>query len=1069
MKRLPIVTKSEAAAREENGGRVWYQTLAERDGDASIEEARVREFAEDRPFEPPPGVDRRTFMSLMGASMALGGLAGCRRPVEKILPFSHMPEGFVPGQSEHYATAMPIYGTAIGLLVESVDGRPIKIEGNPDHPETLGGTTAFVQAAILDLYDPDRSKGPKNKGQDATHDQAWAFLGELGKTLRGKKGKGLGILVGEHASPTTARTLATLQRDMPEAHIFRHECFSRFEERDGVAIALPDPRQPGVGLDVSYDLAEADVVVVLDSDLLGFEGNPVKNSKAYAQRRRPSHGRSPVQGGTRKGDDGGVERPMSRIYVAEPCPTVTGHAADHRLRIQARAIVDLGRELAAALAAKGVPVADGIGKSGNALGEKAQKWVAAAAADLAAAKGKSVVAVGHRQPAAVHALGAALNHALGNLGKTVRLPLMVDSYADGPVGLKALLTKLRSNELDTLLILGGNPLFDAPGDMVPALAEALKNEKLTSVHLSGHVDETSAACTWHIPRAHFLESWSDARSDGGTVSVIQPLIAPMYGGRTDAEVLDRLVGGTSTAHELVRNTWGVILPPRDFDRAFDKVVHDGFFTLPTEQRDAGPIMALNAAAVAQALNEHKAPVGEFEVVFAPDPHAYDGRFANNAWLQELPDPIHKGTWMTMAAVSHTTAKKLGVENGDLIEVTVAGKSATVPVVVSFGSADDSVKLPFGLGRAMKGSVCSGVGVNLQALRNGDGLGFAAATVKKVDGHEILAITQGHFIMEGRPLIRTQTVEEHKANPSWARDMVKHPPLLNLFKDWEYNGHKWGMAVDLSTCHGCSACITACQSENNIPVIGVAGVIKSREMHWLRIDRYFAGEHETITGADDADAAFMLMTCQHCENAPCEQVCPVAATTHSPEGLNEMTYNRCIGTKYCGNNCPYKVRRFNYFNYNKDIPETRKLGLNPEVTVRFRGVMEKCTFCVQRINEGKIQEKIALDRRATKEEAREHIRAIKTACQQACPTDAITFGDLNDPGDSADGKAPSQRNVRHLADSPRAYHMLEEINVRPRISYLARIRNPNSTLEPPKADAKAAAAPHGAAPQGKEGH
>ena len=1063
MKRLPIALpkpNEPAGQSTPSGDTIWYQTLAERDNLPEAQNARAREFSEDRPYEPPPGVDRRTFMALMGASMALGGLAsGCRRPVEKILPFSHMPEGFVPGQSEHYATAVSMYGTAFGLLVESYDGRPVKIEGNPEHPETRGGSTAFLQAAILDLYDPDRSHGPKKSGADVSAEEAWAFIGEVSKAARAKKGRGLAVMVGEHNSLTTAKALDALTRDMPDVKVVRWEPHGRHNQRDGIALAFGVAGADGVFSeyrDVSYEFDRAATVVLLDCDPLGTEGNPVKSSKGFSRRRR------------------GGEGLMSRIYVAEPCPTVSGHTADHRIRVQARSIATVLGELGAALAQRGVPLADGIVKPGAKLDDKVMKWIAAAADDLVAAKGASIVAVGNRQLPAVHALCAAINHALGNINDgsqratpgPISLTLVTDHVPEGPTAVAELVADIKAGKVDTLIMLGGNPAFDAPADT--AFEEALKNPKLTSIHFSTHVDETSELSTWHMPRAHFLESWSDARSDGGVCSVVQPLIAPMFGGRTDAEVLHRLVGGTSSSYALVENTWGVQFPSRAFEKSFQQVIHDGFFLPPMDQVVGDKPLALNAAQVAAEVAKLAAPAAGFEVVFAVDPHSYDGRFANNAWLQELPDPIHKGTWMSMAAVSAATAKKLGVENGNIIDVTVGGKTVSLPVVVSFGSADDSVTIPLGGGRRMKGRVCAGVGVNTYPLR-AQAAGFANAEVKRGTGHERLAITQGHFIMEGRPLIRTQTIAEHKADPTWAKKLVAHPPLLNLFRDWEYKGHKWGMAIDLTLCHGCSACVTACQSENNIPVVGIDGVLKSREMHWLRIDRYFAGNQEKIEGDDEANAAFMPMTCQHCENAPCEQVCPVAATTHSPEGINEMTYNRCIGTKYCGNNCPYKVRRFNFFNYNKEIPETVKLGLNPEVTVRFRGVMEKCTFCVQRVNAAKIQEKIALDKKQPAEVARDIIRSVQTACMQACPTDAITFGDLNDPGDGEKhhAKDAERASVRHLAESGRAYAMLEEINVRPRISYLARIRNPNPGLEPPKA-----AAPEGhaaAAPHGKESH
>ncbi|NUP11902.1 MAG: TAT-variant-translocated molybdopterin oxidoreductase [Polyangiaceae bacterium] len=1035
MKRLPIadqIKNNGHTPAEPSDGTVWFQTFSELHDDPKVAEARVREFTQERPYEPPDGVDRRTFMTLMGASMALAGLAGCRRAEEHIVPFSKMPEGFVPGRSEYYATAMPLYGTAVGLLVESVDGRPIKIEGNPDHPETLGGTTSFIQASVLNLYDPDRSKAPRKGGQEISVEDAWKALADIGRDIRGKAGRGVAILSEDHRSPTTALLIKKLYETLPQTEIYRFEAFGRENQRTGYNMAFGEPR------DVSYDLSKADVIVALDADILGNESNPVKNSKGFAARRNVEKGN------------------MSRIYVAEPCPTVTGHGSDHRLRIQSRRIGDLLKALASALVAAGAPIAEGIAGAAPTLSETEKKWVEAAAKDLAKAKQNGVIALGNRQPAALHALAAALNHGLGAVGNTITTSLLPDlvianDRSEGVGAFSQLIENLKSGKIDTLIILGGNPVFNAPVDR--GFADALKKAK-TSVHLSSHYDETSELCTLHVPRAHFLESWSDVRTDGGLHSVVQPLIAPMYNGRTDAEVIEHLLGGVRTPYELVLGTWGKILGSDGLENAFSKVIHDGVHLLPADQVEPETTLELKASGVTDGLREVAPVAGEFEVVFAPDPHAYDGRFANNGWLMELPDPVHKATWGTVAAVSHTTAKKLGVESGDIVEVTVGDRKVSVPVSIAYGHADDSITLPVGLGRKFPGRVCTGVGVDVNQVRTHNGWYIAGGTVKKTGQHEKLAITQGHFVMEGRPLIRTQTVEQNKADPTWGRDYVsekdggwaRHPPLINLWTEWEYKGHKWGMAVDLTLCTGCMACVTACQSENNIPVVGAAGVLKSREMHWIRIDRYFAGKDGQVEGLDDAQAATMPLPCQHCENAPCEQVCPVNATSHSPEGINEMTYNRCIGTKYCGNNCPYKVRRFNYFNWNKDIPEEQKLGLNPDVTVRFRGVMEKCTFCVQRVNQGKIAAKKQKDAVA----ARQTIRGIQSACMQACPTNAITFGDLNDPGAhlEVEQNPDARKPVGELAKLGRAYGILTEINTRPRISYLARVTNPSPDLPPP---------------------
>jgi len=1056
MKRLPLIKTDVQADSATSGDRRWYQTLAERDGDAAIETKRVTEFEGDRPFEPPPGVDRRTFMSLMGASMALAGLAGCRRPEEKILPYTKRPEDLIPGKSEYFATTLPFYGTALGLLVESVDGRPIKIEGNPDHPETLGGSTAYVQASVLDLYDPDRSQVALKDGKQLpSNDEAIAALAKLGADAKAKQGLGLAILVGEHRSPTTSALLGQLLNELPRATVQHFEPFGRDSMRRGATIAFGDVRDTVLAVDA------ADVVVALDADILGTEGSPIKASKGFARRRR------------NPGAD------MSRWYVAEPCPSITGMGADHRVRVKGRDVAEMLKALATELMKGGLSLPQELAPALTSvpLGDKVAKFVAASAHDLLAKKGKGLVVVGRRQPQAVHALAAALNVALGNAGTTVKYPSLGGHLPEGPFELRALAEQMRNKAIESVVFLGVNPVLNAPADV--GFADAMKG--LTTIHIGLHADETALASSWHIPRAHVLESWSDAVSEDFAFSITQPLIAPMYEGLTDAEAIDRLLGRTTSAYDLVTTTWRKLLADSGvaadgFDKAFRTVLHDGVL----KKGPALPptVLDLKAVDVATALGSLRPVDGAFEVLFAPDPHAYDGRFANNGWLMELPDPIHKGTWMTFASISHASAQKLGVVDGDHVEVTVGNAKTSVPVAIAFGHADDSITLPVGLGRTLEWRVARGVGVNVNPLRTAAGWDIGGGSVVKGGKHERPSITQGHFVMEGRPLIRTQSVAEHAANPDALRDAVPHPPLLNLWKDWDYNGHKWGMAIDLTLCTGCSACVTACQAENNIPVLGIEGVIRSREMHWLRIDRYFAGRDGVVEGADEADAATMPMTCQHCENAPCEQVCPVAATTHSPEGINEMTYNRCIGTKYCANNCPYKVRRFNYFNYNKDLPESHKLVLNPDVTVRSRGVMEKCTFCVQRVNQAKISAKKEKDA----EKARDLMRRVQSACMQACPTEAITFGDLNDGGPRPDGRTP----VGMLANEKRAYKMLEELNVRPRISYLNRIRNPHPSLEGPKpaggvhaghgdlaphgdAAPHGAAAPNGAAAPSQEAH
>ncbi len=987
MKRLPVVSKEQSEAFAKDLKHDYWRTPEDRAGALAFRAQQAREFTENE-HEPPPGVDRRSFVKLMGASMAMAGLAACRRPEEKILPYAHAPEDLIPGRPVHYATSVAWGGTAIGLLVESHDGRPTKVEGNPQHPDSLGATNAFHQGLIIDLYDPDRSTGPRSGNKDASWAEADAALAAISTAARAKGGEGLAILVQDHRSPTTKRSLDALLRDMPAAKVVAWEPFGRDNARKGAELAFGKPA------DAVYDFAKAEVVLTLDADPLGIDGSGVKHMKGWSRRRRAEDGK------------------MIRVYAAESAPSVTGFAADHRLRIQSRKIPALAAAVASAVGASGERVAGD-------LDPKAQAFVKAIAKDLQRRGATALVIAGRRQPPAVHALAAAINEKVGAVGATVRYVPVVDDVPSGAAALKALVAAKPT----MVFVLGGNPIFDAPADIdVKGLLAASQ-----SVHLSTHADETSAVCTWHIPRAHVLESWSDTMAEDGTPSVTQPLIAPMYAGRTDAELLERLVGGTRNAYDLVRATWagmfgGLTMPTGPgFEKSWRRVVHDGLQVGVA----LAPISAtVDAAALGRELAALKPAEGAVEVTFSPDPHAWDGRFANASWLQELPDAIHKMTWANAAGISPTTAKKLGVESGDHVTVSVGGASVELPCIISFGQADDSVALTAGQGRKIVGRVGSGVGFDTFPLRREAGLDVAAGTLAKAAGHTKLPITQGHFSLDGRPLVRAQTLEEFDKEPKWAKELVEFPPEISLFQGFEYHGHKWAMAIDLSTCTGCGSCVTACQAENNTTIVGPEGVLRNREMHWMRIDRYFEGSEEEPT------SVVQPMLCQHCENAPCEQVCPVNATTHSPEGINEMTYNRCIGTKYCGNNCPFKVRRFNYFHYTKDMPGTTSLAMNPDVTVRSRGVMEKCTFCVQRVNEAKIAAKT--------QEGRLRLRdgEVTAACEQVCPTGAITFGDLND-GESRVAKA---------VDLPRSYKILQELNVRPRVNYLARITNPNPELE-----------------------
>ena len=1016
MKRRPL-----PIARDLTGKR-WWRSLGELSGSPELAAAIEREFPPgaslppegalllpegasmppDGVSLPPEGVGRRAFLSLMGASLALGGLAGCRRPVERILPYSRAPEEVVPGNPLFFATAMPLLGTAFGVLVESHEGRPTKIEGNPGHPESLGATTLHGQAWVLDLYDPDRSGSPRERGQERPWDAAAGFLRAEGERLRARRGRGLAVLTEAHRSPTLAAGLAALREAMPEARIVRYEPFSRDAAREGARIAFGRP------LETTLDLARARVIVALDADLLGDEGSPVKQARGFAEGRQ-------LEGGE-----------MSRLYAVESALSITGASADHRLRLRSREVTAFAFALAAELGRRrGVGLGEELcaaleGKAGG-LDERARRYVAAVARDLAASRGRGVVVAGRGQPAEVHAVVHLLNAALDNTGRTVVHVAPFDAGREGPEGVVELGRAMASGEVETLLMLGGNPAFNAPADA--GFAEALGRVPV-SVHLSSHVDETSEGATWHLNRAHPLEAWGDVRAEDGTGSIMQPLIAPLFGGRTDAEVIELLMGGGRGDHDLVRAAWRGGRAAGDFERAWRRALHDGVWAESGFAKEAAPVAP---GAVIGAVRGFE-PVGGdgIEVTFGPDIHAHDGRFANNGWLQELPDPMTKLTWGNAAAISPATAARLGVRDGDVIAISGGGASIRIPALVAPGQADGSIALTVGQGRRAALRVGRGVGVDTGPLRRSAGFHVAGGFSAERTGEAVeLARTQEHFVMEGRPLAREGTLDEARRDPEFAKKQSGRPELFSLFKEPDRSGgHAWGMTIDLNACTGCSACVVACQAENNIPLVGAEGVKGSREMHWIRVDRYFEGG-----AADEPESIAQPVLCQHCENAPCEQVCPVGATTHSPEGLNDMAYNRCIGTRYCANNCPFKVRRFNFFQYNGDVDARRRMQMNPEVTVRSRGVMEKCTFCVQRVNRAKIE---------AKREGRDRVRdgEVVTACQGACPTQAIAFGDLNDR---------SSRVAARAAD-PRGYRMLEELNVKPRITYLARIRNRNPELE-----------------------
>ncbi|HVS03375.1 MAG TPA: TAT-variant-translocated molybdopterin oxidoreductase [Thermoanaerobaculia bacterium] len=965
---------------------------------------------------PPDELTRRSVMKLLGASFALAGLTGCRRPEEHIVPYVQAPEGLVPGVPQRYATTFPLGADAYGLLVESHEGRPTKVEGNPQHPATCGAATAWMQAATLELYDPDRSRRVLRRqraaadeagegGEDEPGLQAGGWDDFVAAWRQGAEGiaagggAGLAVLVEETSSPTLGRLVSELRRRYPAARVVAWSPVS-----DGAIYRGLGGRRPW------YDLEHARVVLALDCDLLLTESNSLHHARGFAAARRPER----------------AAEGMLRLYAVESTLTLTGANADHRLRLQSRRVpaflAALGRELG---------VAAGGGDAARELPAEVAARVPVIARDLRAAGSGALVAAGRRQPEAVHRQVLAINQALGAVGTTLALQPLADVLWGEAEGLRELVAGMAAGEVETLVMVGGNPAYDAPADL--GFAAALDRVPV-SVHLSSRRDETSRRATWHLPRAHFLEAWGDARSVDGTASVIQPLIAPLLGGISDVELLALVAHGEARpGHEEVRETWaarGV-----GGEEAWRQALHDGVLP-PGSEAGAGTAAMVGAApapepaaeaepaaaAVPPAAGEGSPAGGEdgYEIVFCPSPYLWDGRFANNAWLQELPHPLTKVTWGNAALVSPATAAELGVGAGDRLLLNHAGHKLALPVFVLPGQADGSIAVELGYGRAAAGRVGDGVGRDAYRLRTAAAPWIATAvTAHRTWGDGTLVQTQEHARMEGRQLVREAPVAAFLANPGFAQEPEAKLRLESLWPEPAYDeGPQWGMAVDLSRCIGCMACVAACQSENNIPVVGPEMIARGREMHWLRVDRYFAGD------AADPEVVFQPVPCMHCENAPCEQVCPVAATVHDGQGLNLMVYNRCIGTRYCSNNCPYKVRRFNFFNYTKATPEIGKMAMNPDVTVRSRGVMEKCTYCVQRISEGKL---------AAKSAGRElRDGDVVTACQQSCPTEAILFGDLL----QADSRVVERKA------SPRDYTLLAELNNKPRTTYQAKIRNPN---------------------------
>jgi MoCo/4Fe-4S cofactor protein with predicted Tat translocation signal len=951
--------------------------------------------------------NRRDILKLMAASAAMAGLSACTKlPTERIVPYVRPPEEIIPGKPLFYATSMPLSGVATGVLVESHMGRPTKVEGNPDHPGSLGGTNVFLQASILGLYDPDRSQTVIHEGRIG----GWgAFLAAMG-TVRGQlapTGRGMRLLTETVTSPTLAAQIQALLKQFPEAKWHPYEPCSRDNERAGTSLAFGKPVNP------VYQIEQADVIVSLDSNFLVSGPGHVRYAREFSRRRTIE----------------GPASPLNRLYVVESMPTSTGAMADHRLPIRASEVEGFARQLAAAT---GVAVAAGLDSS---TGRAHHDWMGAVARDLQRHRGTSLVIAGEEQSPAVHALAHAMNAALGNVGKTLYYtePLEVNPVNEIE-SLRDLANDLDAGKVDFLLILGGNPVYDAPADF--DFGPKLLKAKLR-VHTGLYYDETAELCHWHVPATHYLEAWSDSRAYDGAVGIIQPLIAPLYQGRSSHEVLSVVSGEPGkSGHDIVRDYWKGQRPEKDkaFEAFWEQSLHDGVM-----EKTALPAISVTVRpdAERQASAAMPGDPNALEIVFRPDPSTYDGRFANNGWLQELPKPNTRITWDNAAMMSLATARAHNLATGDYVSLQLAGREVKAGIFVVPAHADNSVTLHLGYGRRRAGNTGTGAGFNAYLLRTSTAVNMARGLhIEKTGAKYEFASTQHHYTIdfEGHPadqesvnafrrdLVQVATLDEFKKDPHFAQP-PEDPKTkgLSLYPGFKNDGYAWGMSIDLNRCVGCNACVVACQSENNIAIVGKDQVARGRAMHWIRIDTYFRGELE------NPEMYYEPVPCMQCENAPCEYVCPVGATTHTPEGLNDMTYNRCVGTRYCSNNCPYKVRRFNFLLYSDWKTPSLYGTRNPNVSVRSRGVMEKCTYCVQRINAAKI----------LSEEEDRLVRdgEIQTACQQSCPAEAIVFGNVNDPNS----------RVSKLKAQTRNYSLLDDLNTRPRTTYLARVRNPNPEI------------------------
>jgi molybdopterin-containing oxidoreductase family iron-sulfur binding subunit len=1066
------VNHPEPSERELSGPRYW-RSLDELVETPAFQEKLAREFPEGS--DNLSGVDRRHFFKLMAASFALGGMGlatGCRRPEANILPYGKSVEGVIPGVPRYFATAFPLRGAALPLLAETHQGRPTKLEGNPSYAPYGGASSLLAQATVLDLYDPDRATTSTRDGAAISTDAVRDDLAAIFAAAKDKKGQGLAILAESSSSPSRARLVKALQKRLPQV---------LWAEYDAVNDAPPaEAAQAAFGQSVKpvYHFDRAKRIVSIDADIFHAESGALGYSRDFAK------GRKVV-----KKDD-----PMNRLYTVESTFTLTGSMADHRLRLASSHML----AFAAALAGKLTGKSDYAQLASGLEFKDQDAWLAACVDDLKHHQGECLVVAGAHQPAQVHAVVYAINAFLGNVGKTI-------DFVKVPENTAASLTDLgnaaAAGKVDTLVVLGGNPAYNAPSDCDFAAIAAAASRV---VHYSYYVDETSALADTQIAATHYLESWGDARTADGTIVPIQPMILPLFDGLTELEVLARLAGEDTTDPYTITFETITKLQGGNADETFRAFLHDGLLAgsaYPEARVSVNQAGANRLYASAPSFTTLSAD--NLEVRFTIDHKVDDGRFINNGWLQECPDPITKISWDNAILVSPRLAAELGIEpDGAGIqvarkeladyplgkeaapvgEITVNGVTITGPLHIQPGLSNWTVVLPLGYGREVTGRVGQGAGFNAYPARTSTTPAIATGASIKVTGETyLLANQQEHWSMEGRDIVREANysgknsyqedpnfvdsfgIESHApanlgpdADKPLAVTATEIPRGNSLYETPEFDGvHQWGMSIDLNTCIGCNACVIACQAENNIPIVGKDQTLRGREMHWIRLDRYYS-DGKISGGAfggpgnqiipEDPQASIMPVACMQCELAPCETVCPVNATVHDEEGLNTMAYNRCIGTRYCANNCPYKVRRFNFFDWNdrqldelylgplgeKGMPELVKMSKNPDVTVRMRGVMEKCTYCTQRIQQAKIAQK---SKARNSDDVVIPDGTIKVACQQVCPVDAIEFGNIKDPE-----SAVSQAKARE-----QDYALLGYLNIRPRTTYLGKLRNPNPAM------------------------